>query len=149
MQPIAHATTKSFIRTARRERTLLLISSLGEAYLGQIARGVGLTAWTVRGLLLGRPPYYSVELALVPLGLVEEIATTRGRAFRITNKGRRKARSIMAARRRAIDPRMPRAVAPTAAAPSIAPALLQENAIIVSLGGASADWKMNARYGPI
>lgn len=50
-------------------------------------------------MLFGHPPQYSTDLALVPLGLVEELHTKTGRKYLITQAGLRKARSVMASRR--------------------------------------------------
>jgi len=44
---------------------------------------------------------YRPELSLIPLGLAEDVPTARGRVFRITVAGRRKARSIAASWKRA------------------------------------------------
>ena len=100
MEPIPHETWKSFERSSPRRRLTLLLNSLGEAYLGQLARMMGIRPERVLALLYGDPPSYSKELALVTLGLVEEIQTSRGRAWRITTRGRRKTRSWASARAR-------------------------------------------------
>lgn len=105
MEPIANETWKSFRRSYYRARLLLLLSSLGEAYLGQLSRMLRIPPKRVAALLYGDPERgYCKELALIELGLAREKATFRGRAFEITDKGRRKARSIAAAR----SPREPR-----------------------------------------
>lgn len=93
MDPIPHETWRSLLRSPPRRRLLLLVNALGEAYLAQLARPSRVLA-----LLYGDPPSYAKELALVPLGLVEETPTIgRGRAWRISALGRRKARSVSSA----------------------------------------------------
>lgn len=98
MEPIANETWKSFMRSYYRPRLLLLLSSLGEAYVGQLARMLRIPPRRVLALLEGDPAQgYSVELALVTLGLAASKPTTgRGRAYGITTKGQRKARSMSA-----------------------------------------------------
>lgn len=98
MDPIPHETWRSLLRSPPRRRLLLLVNSLGEAYLAQLARMMGIRPSRVLALLYGDPPSYAKELALVPLGLVEETPTIgRGRAWRISALGRRKARSVSSA----------------------------------------------------
>lgn len=84
-------------RSYHRVRLLILLASLGEAYLGQLARGLRLQPNRVRWLLHGRAPYYSVADSLVSLGYAADVATSRGRVYRITPAGLRKARSMSAA----------------------------------------------------
>lgn len=97
MDPIPHETWRSFVRSPPRRRLLLLINSLGEAYLAQLAKMMGMRPSRVLALLYGAPPSYSRELAIHPLGLVAEIPTIgNGRAWRISPLGRRKARSVAA-----------------------------------------------------
>lgn len=103
MEPVSSAAELSVHRSRLRERILLALSSLGEAYLGQLARGTGLPASRVKWCLYGYPPRYRVELALIPLGLAEERQGPVGRHFVITTKGRRKARSIVARRARVAE----------------------------------------------
>lgn len=99
MEPIANETWKSFRRSFYRARLLLLLASLGEAYVGQLSRMLRIPPARVLALLHGDPERgYAAELALVALGLAQEKPTPRGRAYEITSKGRRKARSIAAAR---------------------------------------------------
>lgn len=118
MEPIANETWKSFMRSYYRPRLLMLLSSLGEAYVGQLARMLRIPPNRVLALLEGDPAQgYSVDLALVSLGLAAAKATVgRGRAYEITTKGRRKARSMAAgvARRTARAPpgRLERAASP-------------------------------------
>lgn len=98
MGPIPHETWRSFLRSPPRKRLLLLITSLGEAYLGQLARILQMKPNRILALMYGAPPSYSKELGVHTLGLIEEISTLRGgRAWRPTSLGRRKARSVAAA----------------------------------------------------
>jgi len=98
MEPIANETWKSFMRSYYRARLLLLLSSLGEAYVSQLARMLRIPPSRVLALLEGNPALgYSNDLAIVTLGLaVAKPTVARGRAFEITTKGRRKARSMAA-----------------------------------------------------
>lgn len=121
MEPIANETWKSFVRSPRRKRLLILLSSLGEAYLGQLARLLGAPPHRVKALLHGRPPSYSEDLSLVELGLARERWTAQGRAYEITPKGRRKARSL-AAGGRAGREKTRGTAAPAGEAPPAAPA---------------------------
>lgn len=99
MEPISNETWKSFQRSYYRRRLLVMLASLGEAYVGQLARALRLPHGRIMALLHGRPPGYAVELSLVELGLARQKPTVpRGRAYEITAKGRRKARSIAAAK---------------------------------------------------
>lgn len=99
MEPIPNETWRSFQRSRYRRELLLTMSSLGEAYLGQLARMLGIRPSRVLALLYGRPPNYRVDLGIIPLGLVREKATVRGgRAWEITSRGRRKARSMTSGR---------------------------------------------------
>ena len=100
MGPIPNETWRSCIRCRHRRRALLMFSSMGEMYLGQAARMLGIQPHRVRALLYGDGKAYSHELALVTLGLVREKQTGRGRAWEITALGRRKARSLAAAEAR-------------------------------------------------
>jgi len=125
MEPIPNETWRSCIRSGHRKRALLIFSSLGEAYVGQIARILGIPHSRVMAVLYGDPPAYSPELGLVTLGLVEERRTVKGgRAFAITSKGRRKARSIVAGKaRRGARDAVAAAPAPAAPPPSAVPAM--------------------------
>lgn len=94
------------MRSYYRQRLLLLLASLGEAYVGQLGRMMRLPHSRVMWLLEGNPERgYSRELALVALELAREKVTPakRGRAFEITPKGRRKARSITSAKARRVE----------------------------------------------
>lgn len=105
MEPIANETWKSFRRSQHRRRALILLSSLGEAYVGQLARGLGIRPDRTKQLLVGGKAY-AHDLSLVGLGLARERLTSRGRAFEITAKGRRKARSMLASRQRRAEGRI-------------------------------------------
>lgn len=98
MEPIPYETWQSFERSASRKRLALLVNSLGEAYLHQLSRITGIRPQRVLAMIYGKPPSYSIDLGLRTLGLVEDIPTRRGRAWRITTRGRRKCRSWAAAR---------------------------------------------------
>lgn len=100
MSPIPNETWRSLHRSQLRRRCLLLMASLGEAHVGQLARMLGIPHRRVLALLHGAPPAYRRELGLVALGLVEPKPTSTGRAYKITTRGLRKARSMTAARAR-------------------------------------------------
>jgi predicted transcriptional regulator with HTH domain len=92
MDPIPPASYRSTVRCPARERLLLAVSSLTEAYTGQLARMLGLTPKRVKWIMHGHPPQYSVDLSPMGLGWVEEARDDRGgRIYRITPKaaGRR------------------------------------------------------------
>ena len=87
-------------RSRLRLRLLLVLSSLGEASLAQLAHAAGIPPHRAKCILFGRLPGWSPERALVPCGLAREVPTPRGRKFEVTTEGRRLARSITAARAR-------------------------------------------------
>jgi len=94
MRPIPPSHERSVRRSRVRLQVLLAVSSLGEAYIGQVSRLTGIPWPRVKWALLGHPPQYRVELSLVGVGLVREKITPAGTVFAITSAGRRKARSI-------------------------------------------------------
>lgn len=96
--PIPTQTHMSMRRAKNRERLLVLLSSLGESHSNRLAVALGVPASRVKWMMLGKRPHYAPELSLVTLGLAVELATSRGRVYQITALGRRKARSIVAAR---------------------------------------------------
>ncbi|HET6403844.1 MAG TPA: archaellum operon transcriptional activator EarA family protein [Candidatus Thermoplasmatota archaeon] len=99
-RPVA-AHERSVVRSSLRDRTLILLSSLSEAYPNQLAKALGTHVGRLRSVMQGDPADgYSRELALVPLGLVEERETRLGRLYAITEKGRRKARQLTSRRAR-------------------------------------------------
>lgn len=105
MEPIPASAEKSVRRSRVRKHVLILISSLGEAYLGQIARALRLPPGRVLWALHGHAPDYRPELSLIAVGLVEERVTEQGRVFVITSRGRRKARSLTSRIARAAERR--------------------------------------------
>lgn len=100
MDPVPASAERSTRRSRNRTAILLALASLGEAYAGQLARMTGIAHFRVKACLVGAPPDYRVELALVHLGLARVVDTDHGRYYAITSKGLRKARSITAARAR-------------------------------------------------
>ena len=107
--PIPTATHRSMTRARNRERLLILLNSWGEAHANRLATALGVPCSRVKWMMRGHPPQYSVELALIPLGLAAEVPTSHGRVYRITPLGRRKARSIVASWIRARERRAGRA----------------------------------------
>lgn len=71
---------------------------MGEAFPAQLADALGVSKWALGGLMHGRLPYYSVDLALVPAGLAEVRWGPGGRHYVVTARGRRKARSLAVGR---------------------------------------------------
>lgn len=100
MEPIPVVAARSTRRCRNRQRALLLLSSMGEAFPAQLADALGVSTWALHGLMHGRLPYYSVDLALVPAGLAVVRWGPGGRHYAITTRGRRKARSLAAGRAR-------------------------------------------------
>ena len=94
MDPIPAIAERSLRKSRTRRRALLMLNSVGEAYLGLLSHMLGVEPKRVRGVLLGDLPHYAPDLALVTIGLVSAHDTPRGRLFRITKDGRRKARSV-------------------------------------------------------
>lgn len=100
MEPIPQTAERSASKSRLRQDILLFVSSVGEAYLGQIARALHTSTTRVRWCLHGHLPYYREDIALVPLSLIDRVEAPTGGFYRITTRGRRKARSIVAQRRR-------------------------------------------------
>src|SRR5687768_9082101 len=98
--PLPHLAWRSCAKSRHRQRVLLMLSSVGEGYLSQLAALLELSPRVVRWSLHGREPYYAVDLSLIQLGLASVRESHRGRVYEITPLGRRKARSIVAARNR-------------------------------------------------
>jgi predicted transcriptional regulator with HTH domain len=96
MHPIPSVYERAMRRSRHRQRLLLTLSSLGEAYVGQLARSLKLPRERVKALLMGDPPKYRSDHSLVELGLAERVVTVHGVVFKITTAGRRKARSVAA-----------------------------------------------------
>ncbi len=90
---------RSLRRSRIRRGVLISLCSLGEAFIGQLAGALAVDRKYVRAALLGHEPKFSTEFSLVALGLAEAIETPAGRVFRITPRGRRKARQWTSRRR--------------------------------------------------
>lgn len=85
----------SLHRSRNRQRVLLMLSSLSEARPRQLARAVGIDCQRLKWMMHGHLPEYSEALSLIGLGLVrEERDANGGRRYVITERGRRKARSL-------------------------------------------------------
>lgn len=96
MHPTGADSERSVRRSRVRMRVLLTLSSLGEAYPRQLAKATGIDTTRLQWILRGHLPQYNPALSLLALGLVRERATSSGRVYECTNKGRRKARSLTA-----------------------------------------------------
>lgn len=94
MEHLPAAAERSIRRSRHRQRLLMLLASMREAYAGQLARALGVHSSRIRWMLHGRLPYYQPSLGLCALGLVEETNDGRGRLYVITRRGERKARSL-------------------------------------------------------
>lgn len=100
MEPIPARAELAIRRSRVRARVLICLASLGECYLGQLARVSGVDRSRIAWILHGRMPYYKPELSLVPLGLAEVEMTSTGRVYRITRRGLRHARSLTSRRKK-------------------------------------------------
>lgn len=110
VQPLGPDTERSVVRSRLRRRTLIMLSSLGQAYPRQLAQAVGIDCSRLKSVMAGRPPGYSREDALTTVGLAEARVDGTGRVYyAITSRGMRKARSLLkrADRRRAARERDP------------------------------------------
>lgn len=83
-------------RAPKRRHVLIMLASLTEAKPLALANACGVDARRLRQIMHGDWPQYRVELSLIPLGLAEEIGTPNGKVYRITDRGRRKARQLTA-----------------------------------------------------
>lgn len=92
--PIPADTEKSVRRSRARYKVLMMLASMGEAYVGQLARAAALQPTRVKAVLHGDGRGYKVSLSLVEMGLAERVQTPNGRVYRITSRGLRKARSL-------------------------------------------------------
>lgn len=99
MDPTGADAELAIRRSRVRMRTLLILSSLSEAYPNQLARACGISASRLYAIMHGRLPGYRPELGLVTLRLAQEILTPNGRIYAITARGRRKARSLTSTKR--------------------------------------------------
>lgn len=95
MQPTWAEIEKSFRRSYLRVMVLMMLNSLSEATPRALAMTVGIDGGRLEQILFGGGSYRK-ELSLVSLGLVEVIETVNGRVYRITAKGRKKARQVAA-----------------------------------------------------
>lgn len=96
MEPLPPVAEESVLRSGARARVLVVLSSLGVASISQLARMTGLSWRRVRAALVGEAPDYSIDRSLVGAGLARELPPTRRRQFEVTERGRRKARSLVA-----------------------------------------------------
>lgn len=96
MQPNFADFEQSIRRAPARARVLLMMASLSISYPTALAKAASVDHTQLMGILYGAPPKYSEKRALVVLRLVAEIWGPNGRAFEITERGRRKARQIAA-----------------------------------------------------
>lgn len=86
---------RSIERSYLRLRVLLMLASLGEAFPRQLAKSCNIDCWRLDQVLFGGGDY-SVDLALVRLGLIEVVTSPHGKLYRITRAGARKARRLAA-----------------------------------------------------
>lgn len=86
---------KSFRRSYLRVAVLMMLNSLSEATPRALAMAVGIDGERLHQIMFGGGSYREA-LALVVLGLVEIVETPNGKIYRITAKGRRKARQLAA-----------------------------------------------------
>lgn len=86
----------SIHRSRVRQRVLMTLSSWSEATPRALAFACGINTQRLAWIMHGHWPAYRVELALIRLGLAEEIHTPNGRVYAITARGRKKARQLSA-----------------------------------------------------
>lgn len=96
--PVDHATRRSIRRSSLRDRATILLSSLGEAHPRFLAQALGVDQTRLKEIMHGNPPWYSVELAPITLGHAVLDMTAAGRVYRITSRGRKRARQLTSAR---------------------------------------------------
>lgn len=98
--PDARDIADSFRRGPRRGDLLLELDAHGIASANHLAAAIGVTALRIVWMMHGKLPFYRRDTALVTLGLVRPVAVRRGRAYEITDLGRRVSRILGAERRR-------------------------------------------------
>lgn len=96
--PLDHATRRAVLRSTKREHAIVLLCSLGEAHPRALARSLGVDIARLHEIMQGKPPRYRVELSPIALGLAVLEATPAGKVYRITNRGRKRARQLTSAR---------------------------------------------------
>jgi hypothetical protein len=80
--------TRESVRLSRnRDDTLLALLARKRATLHELARATSIPAPRVRAVLYGDLPDYSVERALIPLGVVRSVRTRFGVQFELTQRG--------------------------------------------------------------
>ena len=92
--PIGSEVERSLARSRVRRKALILLSSLGEAHPGHLARACGVSVNRLKWIMEGHWPEYAPDLTLVALDLATLVLTPHGRVYRVTERGRRKARSV-------------------------------------------------------
>lgn len=95
-----HVDTESMRRSRTREETLLALHRESQAHLSHLQALTGISGRLIRMALHGQLPYFRPDLSLLSRRLVVEIVKPRGRAYAITDLGRRRARQVLANRRR-------------------------------------------------
>src|SRR5438067_9520926 len=73
---------RSVARSRHRMRVLVMLSSVGEAHPGQLARLCGLSTTRIKWIMGGHWPQYSPELSLISLNLADLVHTPHGRVYR-------------------------------------------------------------------
>lgn len=75
-----------------------MLSSMGEAHPRALAQAIGVDATRLRRIMHGYPPMYSIELSPISMELAVLVRSPAGQAYRITNRGRVKARQLTSRR---------------------------------------------------
>lgn len=96
MPPTLAELELSMRRAPKRREVLIMLASLTEAKPLALAKACGIDARRLLQIMHGDWPQYRTELSLIPLGLAEEIRTPNGKVYRITERGRKKARQLAA-----------------------------------------------------
>ena len=85
-------------RCRKREDAVLMLSSLGEAHPRFLARAIDVDPVRLRRIMSGHPPEYRIELSPISLGLATLVQTPTGMVYRITERGRKRARQLASAK---------------------------------------------------
>jgi predicted transcriptional regulator with HTH domain len=86
----------SMRRSRKRFEVLIMLASLTESTPRALAQACGLDSQRLKWIMEGDGEHYSVELALVTLGLAEVRLAGDRKVYAVTERGRRKARQLTA-----------------------------------------------------
>lgn len=99
MALMLHPTTRHCVRRApKRDLCLDVLLDHGHLTLHELAGLVGTSPSRADGILYGGTEDHTIDLALVPLGLVREVLSVIGLEFELTELGVDQARALRVAR---------------------------------------------------